>query len=56
MLLPLFYNGLHRLAKSWMRRKCAGHTLQPTALFHEGYLRLMGDERTREKRAPNHDR
>jgi RNA polymerase sigma-70 factor (ECF subfamily) len=39
-LLPLVYNELHRLAKSYMRRERPDHTLQPTALINEAYLRL----------------
>ena len=39
-LLPLVYNELHRLAKSYMRRERSDHTLQPTALINEAYLRL----------------
>ena len=39
-LLPLVYAELHRLAASYMRRERQGHTLQPTALIHEAYLRL----------------
>jgi RNA polymerase sigma-70 factor, ECF subfamily len=39
-LLPLVYNELHRLARSYMRRERADHTLQPTALINEAYLRL----------------
>jgi RNA polymerase sigma-70 factor, ECF subfamily len=42
-LLPLVYNELHRLAKSYMRRERPNHTLQPTALINETYLRLTGD-------------
>jgi RNA polymerase sigma-70 factor, ECF subfamily len=42
-LLPLVYNELHRLAESYMRRERPGHTLQPTALINETYLRLTGD-------------
>ena len=41
-LLPLVYNELHRLAKSYMRRERADHTLQPTALINEAYVRLAG--------------
>src|SRR5262245_18853549 len=40
-LLPLVYNELRRLAESFMRRERANHTLQPTALVHEAYLRLI---------------
>ena len=43
-LLPLVYKELHRLAKSYMRRERADHTLQPTALIHEAYLRLAHDD------------
>ena len=39
-LLPLVYNELHRLARSYMHRERADHTLQPTALINEAYLRL----------------
>src|SRR5260370_22745862 len=40
-LLPLVYEELHRLAKSYMVRERADHTLQTTALVHEAYLRLI---------------
>ena len=39
-LLPLVYTELHRLAASYMRRERPDHTLQPTALINEAYLRL----------------
>jgi RNA polymerase sigma-70 factor (ECF subfamily) len=39
-LLPLVYEELHRLAEHYMLRERAAHTLQPTALVHEAYLRL----------------
>jgi len=39
-LLPLVYAELHRLAKAYMRRERPEHTLQPTALINEAYLRL----------------
>ena len=39
-LLPLVYKELHRLAKAYMRRERSDHTLQPTALINEAYLRL----------------
>ncbi len=42
-LLPLVYNELHRLAKSYMQRERSDHTLQPTALINEAYLRLARD-------------
>ena len=40
-LLPLVYAELRRLAGSYMRRERPDHTLQPTALVHEAYLRLI---------------
>src|ERR1700760_179513 len=39
-LLPLVYSELHRLARSYMQRERPDHTLQPTALINEAYLRL----------------
>jgi RNA polymerase sigma-70 factor, ECF subfamily len=39
-LLPLVYAELHRLACGYMRRERRDHTLQPTALINEAYLRL----------------
>lgn len=39
-LMPLVYNELRKLAASHLRRERADHTLQPTALVHEVYLRL----------------
>ena len=42
-LLPLVYQELHRLAKSYMQRERRDHTLQPTALINEAYLRLVRD-------------
>ncbi len=41
-LMPLVYDELHRLAGGYLRRERAGHTLQPTALVNEAYLRLIG--------------
>ncbi|RMG53268.1 MAG: sigma-70 family RNA polymerase sigma factor [Acidobacteria bacterium] len=43
-LMPLVYDELHRLAEMYMRQERPGHTLQPTALVHEAYLRLVGTE------------
>ena len=40
-LLPLVYRHLHRLAASQMRGERANHTLQPTALVHEAYVKLV---------------
>ena len=42
-LVPLIYNELRRLAAQKMAREAPGHTLQPTALVHEAWLRLGGD-------------
>lgn len=41
-LLPLVYGELHRLARSALRRNRGLHTLQPTALLNEAFLRLFG--------------
>ena len=43
-LLPLVYDELRRLANTYLRRERDGHTLQPTALVHEAYLRLVGQK------------
>ena len=43
-LIPLVYSELRRLASHYMRQENPGHTLQATALVHEAYLRLVGDE------------
>src|SRR5580700_4056284 len=43
-LLPLVYEELRKLAAAKMAREAAGHTLQPTALVHEAWLRLVGDQ------------
>ena len=40
-LMPLVYNELRQLAASYLRRERSDHTLQPTALVHEVYLRLV---------------
>jgi RNA polymerase sigma factor (TIGR02999 family) len=42
-LLPLVYGELRKLAASKMSRESPGQTLQPTALVHEAWLRLVGD-------------
>ena len=42
-LMPLVYAELRHLADHKMRKEAAGQTLQPTALVHEAYLRLIGD-------------
>jgi RNA polymerase sigma factor (TIGR02999 family) len=43
-LLPLVYDELRRLATHKMAGEPSGHTLQPTALVHEAWLRLVGGE------------
>jgi len=43
-LLPLVYEELRKLAASKMANEAAGNTLQPTALVHEAWLRLVGKE------------
>jgi RNA polymerase sigma-70 factor, ECF subfamily len=39
-LLPIVYAELRRIAKNYLRREAEGHTLQPTALVNEAYLRI----------------
>jgi RNA polymerase sigma factor (TIGR02999 family) len=39
-LMPLVYQELHRIAEGYLRRESHNHTLQPTALIHEAYMRL----------------
>jgi RNA polymerase sigma-70 factor, ECF subfamily len=43
-LLPVVYAELHRRAAAAMRREVDGHTLQPTALVHEAYMKLVGQK------------
>jgi RNA polymerase sigma factor (TIGR02999 family) len=43
-LLPLVYDELRQLAAARMANESPGHTLSPTALVHEAYLRLVGDQ------------
>lgn len=43
-LLPVVYEELRRLAQAHLSREPAGQTLQPTALVHEAYLRLLGGQ------------
>ena len=43
-LLPLVYEELRRLAAHKMANEAPGHTLQPTALVHEAWLRLVGKD------------
>jgi len=44
VLLPLVYADLKRLAAAQLRALPPGHTLQPTALVHEAWAKLVGDE------------
>src|SRR5262245_38694162 len=44
-LVPLVYEELRRRASAYLRRERTNHTLQPTALVHEAYLRLVRQER-----------
>lgn len=46
MLLPRVYDELRALAGSYLREEGGGHTLQPTALVHEAYLKLEGQRKT----------
>ncbi len=50
-LIPLVYQELRRLAASFLRDEREGHTLQPTALVHEAYLRLAGQSGNWQNRA-----
>ena len=46
-LLPLVYDELRKLAAKRMAQEKTGQTLQPTALVHEAYLRLVDSETAR---------
>ena len=46
-LLPLVYGELRSLAANYLRRERSAHTLQPTALVHEAYLRLVDQNQVR---------
>jgi RNA polymerase sigma factor (TIGR02999 family) len=50
-LLPLVYDELRRLAGHYLRRERSEHTLQPTALVHEAYLRLIDQNVSWQNRA-----
>jgi RNA polymerase sigma-70 factor, ECF subfamily len=45
-LLPVVYDELRRRARRQMRAQPSGHTLQTTAIIHEAYLRLVGQQET----------
>ena len=44
-LIPLVYGQLHRIARGYMRRERDDHTLQPTALVNEVYMRLLNQRK-----------
>ena len=44
-LMPIVYDELRRLAAGYLKGERPGHTLQPTALVHEAYLRLVRQDR-----------
>lgn len=44
-LIPLVYGDLRKRAEAYLKRERAGHTLQPTALVHEAYLKLVDQTR-----------
>jgi RNA polymerase sigma factor (TIGR02999 family) len=46
-LIPAVYPELRRIAGRYLRRERAGHTLQPTALVHEAYVKLIDQDRAR---------
>jgi RNA polymerase sigma factor (TIGR02999 family) len=50
-LLPLVYDELRRLAAGYMAHERPGHTLQPTALIHEAYVKLIASDEAFESRA-----
>jgi len=46
-LMPLVYEDLRRVAAGYMRQEAAGHALQPTALVHEAYVRLIDQKQVK---------
>jgi RNA polymerase sigma-70 factor (ECF subfamily) len=46
-LMPLVYEELRQMARSFMRRQSAGHTFQTTELIHEAYLKIAGQDERR---------
>jgi RNA polymerase sigma factor (TIGR02999 family) len=54
LLLPLVYQELRRLAAQKLAREKSGQTLQPTALVHEAYLRLVDGEQARHWNSRGH--
>jgi RNA polymerase sigma factor (TIGR02999 family) len=53
-LLPLVYDELRRLAAQRLAQEKPGQTLQPTALVHEAYIRLVGGEKARDWNSRGH--
>ena len=53
-LLPLVYEELRRSRRHRLTREAPGQTLQPTALVHEAYLRLVGEARGQDWRGRDH--
>ena len=53
-LLPLVYEELRRLAAARLAGEKGGHTLQPTALVHEAYLRLVGGDQPQDWNGRGH--
>ena len=53
-LLPLVYDELRKVAAAKMSSEAKGHTLQPTALVHETYLRLVSGEGAKTWRSRRH--
>lgn len=53
-LLPLVYEELRKLAASRMRNERIDHTLTPTALVHEAFLRLIGSTKPNDWTGPSH--
>ena len=46
-LMPIVYADLRRVAAGYMRREAPGHALQPTALVHEAYVRLIDQKQVK---------
>src|SRR5436190_20547714 len=53
-VFPLIYGELRRLARGYLLRERANHTLQPTALVHEARLRLRNDRAAAELKGRTH--
>ena len=46
-LMPLVYSELRRLARNYLKKERPGHTLQPTALVNEAYLKLIDQRKAK---------